>query len=309
VANPSHDHTRRFSNIIRVTVRNRGAQAALNTEVFLYWAEPATSLRFPEAWKSSGIFVGRAPNFAEEGNSVVVPVLAPGKTAQVQFAWAPSAHGNGLHRHDQFSLLVRLENQADPSQIGGGGWVAITAKNNLALRNVHVQPLRRERSEMRFYLVGTPEEDSLRVERGLAGGRVELRIPGHVLRWRDAKFIGIYGGRDEHYSTDELENLRVLRMELKGSEVERRLDVHGARSLHVRDGIATIELDNAQPLMWLKRLRLPNGSRIPATVSVTNARIGKDKRCVHVAQFSEGRLAGGVSLELRPPSEFRMPQG
>jgi len=305
VANPSHEPSRRFSNIIRVTVRNRGTQSARNVEVFLYWADPATSLPFPGAWNSSGIFAGGAPDFVEQSNSIVVPALPPGGTVQVAFAWAPPAPGSSLRGDDHFCLLARLENQADPSQIGAGGWVAITARNNIALRNVHVQPLARGRLQMRFYVEGTPDDDSLRVEPVLAGGRVTARVPVHVLRWRDAKFLDRYGGRDGSYSKAELEKLRAVRLDLKGPEIERRVDVKGAELLEVRDGIARLVLDGKQRVLWLKHLRLPTGVRVPASVSVTDAKIKGLRRFVHIAQYSGGRLAGGVSLELRPPSALR----
>jgi hypothetical protein len=309
VANPSHDATRRFSNIVRVTVRNRGTQPARNTEIFLYWADPATSLPFPGAWNSSGIFVGEAPDFVQQGNSIVLPTLPAGASAQIRFAWAPPAPGSRLRGDDHFCLLARLENQADPSQIGAGGQVVITARNNIALRNVHVQPLSRDRSQMRFYMEGTPDDDSVRVEPVLAGGHVELRIPIHVLRWRDAGFIERYGGgRGGVYGKEELEKLRALRMELKGREIQRRVNVEGAELLEARDGFARIVLDTNERALWLRHLRLQTGVRVPAGVSVTSARI-KGRRCfVHVAQYSGERLAGGVSLELRSPFAFRKPR-
>jgi len=185
----------------------------------------------------------------------------------------------------------------------------ITARNNIALRNVHVQPLSRDRSQMRFYMEGTPDDDSVRVEPVLAGGHVELRIPIHVLRWRDAGFIERYGGgRGGVYGKEELEKLRALRMELKGREIQRRVNVEGAELLEARDGFARIVLDTNERALWLRHLRLQTGVRVPAGVSVTSARI-KGRRCfVHVAQYSGERLAGGVSLELRSPFAFRKPR-
>src|SRR6185503_12038325 len=98
-----HDPARRFNNIIRVTVRNRGTQPARNTQVFLYWADPATNLPFPVAWNSTGVFTG-APNFPQQGNTIVVPLLGPvgssTDTVQVPFAWAPPAPGSNFRADD-----------------------------------------------------------------------------------------------------------------------------------------------------------------------------------------------------------------
>ena len=44
VPNPTYDPIRRFNKIIRITVRNRGSQNARNTEVYFYWADPATNM-------------------------------------------------------------------------------------------------------------------------------------------------------------------------------------------------------------------------------------------------------------------------
>jgi hypothetical protein len=56
----------------------------------------------------------------------------------VDFAWAPPAPGSNLAGDNHFCLLVRLEHQADVSNIGAGGFPSIPASNNLGLRNVGV---------------------------------------------------------------------------------------------------------------------------------------------------------------------------
>ncbi len=138
-ANPTFSAVARFNNIIRVTVRNRGTQAARNVDVFLYWGDPATNIPFPPEWRSTGIFTG-SPGFASLGNLTVIPVLAAGASTDVDFAWAPPAPGANLRGDDHFCLLARLEHDADPSNIGAGGFTVVTASNNIGLHNVHVQP-------------------------------------------------------------------------------------------------------------------------------------------------------------------------
>jgi len=70
----------------------------------------------------------------------VIPVLAAGASTDVDFAWAPPAPGANLRGDDHFCLLARLEHDADPSNIGAGGFTVVTASNNIGLHNVHVQP-------------------------------------------------------------------------------------------------------------------------------------------------------------------------
>jgi hypothetical protein len=138
VANPTFNPGVRFNNIIRVTVRNRGTQAARNVEVFLYWADPGTNIPFPSEWRSTGIFTGAAPGFPNQSNVIIVPILNAGASTAVDFAWAPPAPGSNLAGDNHFCLLVRLEHQADVSNIGAGGFPSIPASNNLGLRNVGV---------------------------------------------------------------------------------------------------------------------------------------------------------------------------
>jgi hypothetical protein len=138
VANPTHNPAVRFNNIIRVTVRNRGTQAARNVQVFLYWSDPGTNIPFPAEWRSTGIFTGAAPAFPDQSNTIVIPQLNAGAMTNVDFAWAPPAPGSNLAGDNHFCLLVRLEHPADPSNIGAGGFPSIPANNNLGLRNVGV---------------------------------------------------------------------------------------------------------------------------------------------------------------------------
>jgi hypothetical protein len=139
VPNPTYSAVNRFNNIIRVTIRNRGAQVARNTNVFLYWADPSTNIPFPAAWNSSGIYTG-APGFVNQGNLIVVPQIAAGGSTTIDFAWAPPAPGSSLAGDSHFCLLVRLEHEADPSNIGAGGFPVVAASNNIGLHNVTVQP-------------------------------------------------------------------------------------------------------------------------------------------------------------------------
>jgi hypothetical protein len=304
VPNPTYDPVRRFNNIIRVTVRNRGSQSARNTEVYFYWADPATNIPYPNGWNDTGIYTGGLPNFPNQSNKFVVPVIAPagspGDTVQVQFAWAPPAPGSNIRGDDHFCILVRLENEGDPSLIGMGGWATISARNNVALHNVHVQPDDPSDHELGFYVVGSSDEDSLVVYKELVDGQVYLNIPVRALPWRDIDLINKLRRSRSPYGSNSIDDpLEKVKLTLRGEEKIRiRTDIVGAATMTLRDGIASILTTNKWSL-FLPSVRLAEGAKMPARIRVSKAKPEGKKRFVHVAQLSGGRLIGGVTLELR----------
>jgi subtilisin family serine protease len=299
VGNPTYDPVKRFNNIIRVTVRNRGTNVARNTEVHFYWADPATNIPFPAAWNTVGIY-NDAPGFVNQSNVIVIPQLAAGATTQVQFGWAPPAPGANIRGDDHFCLLVRLENESDPSLIGAGGWTAISARNNIGLHNVHVQPDDPGDADLSFYVVGSADQDSLTVYPKLAGGKLSLLLPVQALPWRDLKLVERNKGpRPGVGCCEAIDPLANVKATLKGEQVRAVTDIIGAELLELRDGIARVTLGRADRLQ-VPYLRLADGARMAARVHVDRPKIDKERRFVHVAQHSGGQLIGGVSLELRP---------
>jgi subtilisin family serine protease len=271
VANPVHAPGARFSTIVQVTARNRGAQTARNVSVFLYWADPATNLPFPDAWRATSIFSGSQaqPPFALESNRIVLPQLAAGAAAVVEFAWAPPAPGSGLAGDGHFCLLARLEHELDPSAIDQGGFVRIPADNNLALRNVLVVAGGAQRG-MRFHLRGSAATDSLMVLPELTGGSVLLRLPARLLHDRGPRASGA---------------------------------VHGAARIGFEGDVAVLRTDEARPLL-VEGLRLADRALAPAAIEVR----GRDASgAVHVLQLSAGARVGGVTLRLEEPPAKRGP--
>jgi len=299
VANPTFDPVKRFNNIIRVTVRNRGANMARNTEVHFCWADPATNIPYPAAWKTTGIY-NDAPGFVNQSNMIVIPQLAAGASTQVQFGWAPPAPNSNISGDDHFCLLVRLENESDSSLIGAGGWSTIAARNNIGLKNVHVQPDDPNDADMSFYVVGSADQDSLIVYPRLAEGRLSLLLPVQALPWRDIKLIernmGPRPGLGCCTAVDPLANMKAT---LKGDRVRAITDIIGAETLELRDGIAKVTMGKADRL-HVPYVRLADGARMTAKVHVDRPKIDKTRRFIHIAQHSGGQLIGGVSLELRP---------
>ncbi len=299
VPNPTFDPVKRFNNIIRITVRNRGTLKARNTEVHFYWADPSTNIPYPAAWNTTGIY-NDTPAFVNQSNMIVIPELNAGASTSVDFAWAPPPPGSNIAGDDHFCLLVRLENEGDPSNIGAGGWTAISARNNIGLHNVHVQPDDPGDSDMSFYVVGSSDQDSLIVTPELGAARVTLVLPAQVLPWRDIKFIEKNEGRRAPYGCKDTDPIARIEAKLEGEQRIRTLtDIAGAEFLELRDGVATITMGDARQLQ-VPTVRLADGVRMAARIRVTGEKkTAKNRRFVHIAQYSGGQLIGGVSLELR----------
>jgi hypothetical protein len=298
VPNPTYSPTARFNNLIRVTARNRGSAIARNVEVFLYWADPGTNIPFPAQWRATGIYAGAAPDFPDATNKIVIPQIPPGGSQDVEFAWAPPAPGSGVAGDDHFCLLARLEHPADPSQVAAGGFPVIPARNNLGLRNVHVQPnATGGDSETAFTVRGSREADVLVVASELAGGEVRFDLPVGALPWRDARLIERIGPRKPYGCGSGRDPLAGLDVTLKGEEVEERTGVVGARTLELHAGLASLTLDKDRLL--IPCLRMAEGATMPVRVRVNGIVTKGEQRFVHVAQLSGGRRLGGVTLELR----------
>ncbi len=298
VANPKYNPNAAFNNIIRVTARNRGAQPAMNTEVYLYWADPATYLPFT-VWNDSGMFVGQ--NFQTIGNKVVIPQIAPGAAVSVQFGWAPPAPGSNIRHDDHFCLIARLENAADPSNVGPGGWDVIAGRNNVALRNVHVQ---QSPAEIGFLVRGTDDEDGLVVIGRAAGGQVELSLPVQALPWRDARVLGRHRRMPYGCSDADVDPVAAIVATLDGEAIRSRTGIVGASALRVRNGIATI-VSAADAVVTIPCLRVAPAAAMPVNLRVTRPRATLEHRDIHVGQFSGGRRVGGVTLRLEVAEKKR----
>jgi hypothetical protein len=299
VPNPTYNPTARFNNIIRVTARNRGSGIARNVEVFLYWADPGTNIPFPSEWRSAGIYVGASPDFATPGNRIVIPQIPAGGSADVEFAWAPPAPGSGVAGDDHFCLLARLEHPVDPSHVAAGGFPVIAARNNLGLRNVHVQPnATGGDAETAFTVIGTGDADVLVVNSVLPAGQVRFDLPVRALPWRDARLIERLGRPRQPFGRkSEGDPVDRLELTLKGDEVEERTGVVGAATLELHGGLASITLGGDR--LVIPCVHVVEGARMPVRVRVNEIRTRGEQRFVHVAQLAGGRRLGGVTLELR----------
>jgi hypothetical protein len=233
-------------------------------------------------------------------NRIVIPILRPagkrGDTVQVQFACGIPRDINRLTQN-YFCLLVRLENDRDSSQISDGGTIMISAKNNMAMRNVYETPPGASYATMAFDIIGSRDHDGLLIERKLQAGEVRLGIPVEALPWRNAALIeqsGVYRGDTDCTTVHPLHNVNRT---YKGAIVRDLTDITGAASLELQNGIATLVMES--DVLHVPSVHLDPGVRMPASVEVNGAVIDQVLRHVHVAQLSGGHVIGGVSLELQ----------
>ncbi len=282
------------TTIVRVTVRNRGTSQAANTDVYLYWADPATNIPYPAAWKRSGIFTG--PGLANASNVVSVATLGSQASVQVEFGWAPPVPGSNLQGDDHFCLLARVENAQDPSGVAGGGWSVVSGRNNIALHNLHVLPYTAQlQARTRFHCIGAAGRNSLVVSPTFRRGVVQLAIPFDAMPWRDPELRS--SARPYLGARREGSAFEPARRELEPPEIRRFTGIDNARLMRIADGMAIIEMD-APNVLRIEELRLAAGARMTAELSAQPGAEEEGPTFVHVSQRADGALVGGVSVKL-----------
>ena len=295
VSNPTHDPTSFISNIVKVTVRNRGGQMARNLEVYLYWADPATNIPYPAEWRVTGIFTGD-PNFVIQSNKIIVRELAAGTSTDVRFGWAPPAPASNIRGDDHFCLLARIEQEDDPSNVATG-WLSIGGSNNIACRNTHVQTLTAGSANTAFYVTGSEDHDALEIETEKLNSRIELIFPVQALPWRDLTLITRTGKRRAFGADSRDDPLSGPRRVIKPKEATLRTGIEGITELRLADGNARL-IAPAANTVKIPDIRVKAGVKMPVRLFVRDAEIGRSSSFVHVRHRSGGKIIGGVTLEL-----------
>jgi subtilisin family serine protease len=292
-------------NFIRVTVRNRGTQTARNTEAFLYWADPATALQFPNEWSAAGIFtpVGTPPQWVQQGNKIVIPTIPAGGNVAVEFRWLPPVPGNNIRGDDHFCLLARLENEADPSMLTTiNGWAIFAADNNVAIRNVNVQNIDvAGDADFSFYTIGTDGADSLIIETDIPRPVYIIELPAIAIPYRSLKFLNQLKCVDVSYSNDPKcssdYNIHKVKIN-KPDAVKMLTDINGATAVHFNNGLAQIVVEG-QLKVHIEKLKIEMNARMPVKITLSKKGLKQKTHQLTVHQFSDGRKVGGVVLELR----------
>ncbi len=301
ILNPVHGQ----DNFVRVTVRNRGTQTARNTEIYLYWGDPATNMPFPDAWQSSGIYapIGAPPNWVDETNKIVVPIIAPDASAAVEFRWLPPAPGANLHGDNHFCLIARAENEADNTNIGAGElwWPLIKNDNNITARNVFVQEVPEDGDGYcSFYAVGSKGKDGLWIETDLPEAEMLIQLPSLAIPFKDMELINKLKCPIPPYPgtpcfPDPFKNKRIR---LKEDYIELFTGIQGVKELEIHNGTAKIRASKAK-LIRFSEVKMVEHSKMPIRIMVRRVKYKEKIHQVKITQVSDGRRIGGVTFELR----------
>ncbi len=266
-------------NYVYFRVRNRGVQGGVKITGSLYYADPSTSLSFPNDWKdgSSGIqsngsiMVGGAT-----ANSQVLPAIpASGFTVTpLPFVWRPpdpstatqswKLPGGGTVGH--FCLLSRTSSDDDPILFPGGDESSIVQDNNLSMKNELVYRAPKGAPHMFQFFVRGPRKmkdlhESVLVA-DVAGLPDRTEIEWNVAQKR-LKAVHSVQHRESTPSGKK----------------------HGAAEAQ-RLVLGTVVLEPAEEALCRVTVRLPNGTKAV-------------RYRLHIAQIAGRQLIGGVTLVSR----------
>ncbi len=295
-------------NHVHVIVRNRGLGPALNTQVYLYWADPATNIPFAQ-WQTAGIRVG-----LEETNVQVIQQLNAGASTQtpLPFSWFPPAPGSNIHGDDHFCLLVRIENENDPSNVGPGGWQSVRDHNNIALKNVHIKDLLPDETaaDATFYVYADDGQNALWVDaRALPNdAKVLLQIPLYAIDLLPYPAIEKVVKKDQLRELaaicDPKERIRLAtiigqrlmeaRIELPGNLLKEVGNIYGIAEIRFIGSTANLAIDGT--MAFLDRLVLHPHEKIPARIHVEGLKgdVGAEFP-LDVEQWVNGNPVGGIT--------------
>ncbi|MGH7322282.1 MAG: S8 family serine peptidase [Candidatus Rokuibacteriota bacterium] len=298
-------------NHVHVIVRNRGLGPAFNTQAYLYWADPGTNIPF-SAWRREGIRVG-----LQLTNVQVIPQLNPGASTQTPqpFSWFPPAPGSNLGGDDHFCLLVRLENESDPANVGPGGWQSVRDHNNIALKNVHVVnvPPGASATSASFYMFGEGGWHAMRMDgRALPdGARMVLQLPLHAIDLSSYRVIERAVGQEllrvlltchaaERARLAAAVGQRLMKagVTVPGRELEQAGTIFGVAALRFVGPTVRLEVEGATAV--LNRLALPH-EKIPVRIGVQGPEgLGEKEWSIDVEHWVNGNSVGGLTTVFRP---------
>jgi hypothetical protein len=254
-------------NPVTIQVHNFGPIEASQVTVRLYWADPATYIP-RAAWRPDRIQVGTATT----NEQIIAAVPAGGmNTAPQPFIWNPP-DPLWATQLGHFCLLAEIESVGDPlTYPGAGGWQTIERDNNLAVRNVHVQPVgSHPRSDIHFFIGAELETelvtdlcaDTRQVPPGM---EMTLRISESIARHAKVEGAEIVHGKDD----DD----QHMRLQLRTGRVTR-----------------------------ITGLRLPPGRKSHAVIHLVTPRANQSQEGVlRLTQQIAGQTVGGLLYLLEKP--------
>jgi subtilisin family serine protease len=270
---------------LRVQVRNRGRGLANSASVRVWWAPAGAVHPLPHpingggAWQQSGFGVT-----GQTGNSLPLPVIASGGTAEVVFDWmAPQGPDGDTIGHVLLAAVDDKEDRYDHAY-------TVCEQNNATLLSVAAAT---EDGAAEVTILGSQDTDGLILWRDGTNGRFRVEgLPVTALPWRDAMLFEqakrsdrpLFGAADEEGDvaiahSAMLNEARVINV---------ITDITGSDSLELENGRVTIE---AAGRLVVPRLRIRPGHRL-----VVRLRLQQGGGALHVLHLSGGRRVGGCTI-------------
>jgi len=282
-------------NPVTVVVHNHGPKDATAVTTRLYWADPATYIP-RAAWRPDRIQVETSPGvFSNTNEQLIGTVPAAGTASPAQpFSWNPPPPAWATDV-GHFCLLTETESTGDPLRDAfAGGWDAIEKDNNLAVRNVHVQPLAGKGPHQIRFFVGADLEEELLTDLVIDA---RLMPPG----WLGALRLDPKIAHDAKVAQGKIELTLDEEEAERDKERERTYRARAKREGHSYVPTPRARLVLRRGIVRVTGLRVSAGKNSLAALDLEAGRetIPKEGR-IRLTQRIGGQTVGGLVYLLRP---------
>jgi hypothetical protein len=298
-------------NLVYARLRNRGTQDASSVQIGLYYADPSTSLTFPNDWNDgqSGVpSKGSITVSSAKTNLQTISTIPANGAAvtPVPFVWRPPDPTTATQSQTlpdgrvegHFCFLSRLTSTDDPIQFPAGGESSVLDDNNISMKNEQVFSAKAGGKHQYHFFVPAgfnlpgPGEFQLIADVAAlpAGTIIDIDIPGVKLNAQfTVKHTLAVADRDSQAVRHGPRPEKAFAAAVSRSAAFSATVVHKAASHHAEPLVlGTFGLKPGQEVLASVTLQLP--SAIPA---------GSYR--LPIGQESQAKLLGGISLIARVP--------
>ena len=322
---PDYYPTSIFSNLVRVTVRNRGRQTAENVRVSLYWAKYMTSAVGNWGfwrWTNEGI---SSNPFNPSVHEVQVGDMTPGQVETVTFFWsAPDIKSRIFGR---VKLLAKVDATDD---LAPSVYSPRSRSNNIALKSFFWVYWEAFTAKLTHYLIREGSHNRIVIETEGIDGDVNLAIANQFIDWKDrrkleGKFkktiinrpiklpeltIPRFGKRSKSDGLKAKDNkpgqqvksssasraVHVLASKSPG-EIFDMAGIRNAKSITVSETKTSIQWEAGKQLV-IENLLLNPDEPTPIEFSGEDLKFDDGLGKIHLSQFVNGELIDGITFYL-----------